>query len=36
VLREHAPAELIFLDLPDATHAGALQPQVEAADAGEQ
>lgn len=36
VLRQHPPAELFFLHLPLAGHAGPLEPEVEATDAGEQ
>jgi hypothetical protein len=36
VFRQHAPAERIDLDLTDHGHAGALKPQPEPADSGEQ
>jgi hypothetical protein len=36
VLREHALAERVDLNLADDGHAGAFETQVQAADAGEQ
>ena len=36
MLGEDSAAELIGLALPDDSHSGALEPEVEATDAGEQ
>jgi hypothetical protein len=36
VRREHGPAERVNLDLPTKLEARALEPEIEAADAGEQ